>query len=112
MVRRIVSSRERFREYLDRLRRRRISPDEAPQPGERPDRRRRRRVRSSRELVARFFGLLRGQRLAVAFSLFTLSISTLLALVPPAATKFIVDYVLGNKPLPSTIPAWLHLPTD
>ncbi len=60
----------------------------------------------------RFFQLLRGQRLAVAFSLATLSVSTLLGLVSPAATKFIIDYVLGDKPLPKNLPVWLNVPQD
>ena len=48
----------------------------------------------------------------MAISLLALSVSTLLALLPPAATKFIVDNVLGDKPLPQQIPPWLSLPTD
>jgi ATP-binding cassette subfamily B protein/subfamily B ATP-binding cassette protein MsbA len=39
--------------------------------------------------------------------LFTLTVATLLALLPPAATKFVVDYVLGGRPLPSTVPDWV-----
>ena len=27
--------------------------------------------------------------------------------MPPAATKFVVDYVLGGRPLPATFPGWL-----
>jgi ATP-binding cassette subfamily B protein/subfamily B ATP-binding cassette protein MsbA len=66
-----------------------------------------RRERSTWELVASFFGLLRGQRVALTFSLATLTIATLLALIPPAATKFVVDYVLGGKPLPAGVPTWV-----
>jgi ATP-binding cassette subfamily B protein/subfamily B ATP-binding cassette protein MsbA len=43
----------------------------------------------------------------MALALLTLTVATLLALVPPAATKFVVDYVLGDKPLPANYPVWL-----
>jgi ATP-binding cassette, subfamily B, bacterial len=29
------------------------------------------------------------------------------ALIPPAATKFVVDYVLGSRPLPPAVPDWV-----
>lgn len=66
-----------------------------------------RRERSSWTLIASFFGFLRGQRLALVLSLLTLALATLLALIPPAATKFVVDNVLGGKPLPAGVPHWL-----
>ena len=43
----------------------------------------------------------------MALSLATLTVATLLALIPPAATKFVIDYVLGGKPLPETVPDWV-----
>ncbi len=43
----------------------------------------------------------------MAFSLATLTVATLLALVPPAATKFVVDNVLGGQPLPDSVPRWV-----
>jgi ATP-binding cassette subfamily B protein/subfamily B ATP-binding cassette protein MsbA len=66
-----------------------------------------RRDRSTWALVASFFQLLRGQRMTLALSLATLTVATLLALIPPAATKFVVDYVLGGKPLPAGVPSWV-----
>src|SRR5262245_21758675 len=66
-----------------------------------------RRERSTWTLIASFVTLLRGQRLALTLSLVTLTFATLLALIPPAATKFVVDYVLGGKPLPANVPAWV-----
>lgn len=70
-----------------------------------------RRYRSSFALIRSFNELLRGHRGSVAFSLSTLTIATLLALIPPAATKFVVDYVLGGRPLPDSVPDWLpHQP--
>lgn len=66
-----------------------------------------RRDRSTWSLIANFFDLLRGQRMALALSLVTLTFATLLALIPPAATKFVVDNVLGGKPLPPGVPSWV-----
>ena len=68
-------------------------------------------MRSSRELVVAFFDLLRGQYSAVAFGLAMLTIATILALAPPAATKLIVDYVLIQAPLPDYL-ARYGLPAD
>jgi ATP-binding cassette subfamily B protein/subfamily B ATP-binding cassette protein MsbA len=36
-----------------------------------------------------------------------LTLATLLALIPPAATKFVVDCVLGDQPLPPGTPTWV-----
>lgn len=66
-----------------------------------------RRERSSWALVRNFLKLLRGHRGSVILSLSTLTVATLLALIPPAATKFVVDYVLGGRPLPETVPDWV-----
>jgi ATP-binding cassette subfamily B protein/subfamily B ATP-binding cassette protein MsbA len=110
--RRIVSSGQRFRQYKEQIRRR--APDDgmnAAVPG-RGRRAVRRRMRSSWSLIRSFFGLLRGQRLSVAFALSTLTISTVLSLVPPAATKFVIDNVLDDKPLPKRIPKWISVPAD
>ena len=63
--------------------------------------------RSTRELVTAFYQLLRGHRRAIALALGTLTIATVLALIPPAATKFVVDYVLGDRPIPSSVPQWI-----
>ncbi|MEZ6070822.1 MAG: ABC transporter ATP-binding protein [Pirellulales bacterium] len=43
----------------------------------------------------------------MSFALATLSVATLLSLVPPAATKVVVDNVLGDKPLPDFVPQWV-----
>jgi len=65
------------------------------------------RERSSWELVCSFLNLLKIHRRSVILSLLTLTIATLLALIPPAATKFVVDYVLGKTPLPARLPQWI-----
>jgi ATP-binding cassette, subfamily B, bacterial len=95
------SSRHRFETYRASLKDGR-SPDKPHAPGHK-----RRRERSAWILVKGFFSLLRGYRGTIAFSLFTLSIATVLALIPPAATKFAVDYVLGDLPLPAAVPEWV-----
>jgi ATP-binding cassette subfamily B protein/subfamily B ATP-binding cassette protein MsbA len=105
---RIVSSRQRFREYLDELSRRIAAPKGSKDdeiPGRRP------RVRTTRQLLRAFYDFTKGQRLAIFFALATLTVSTILALVPPAATKFLVDYVLTGQPLPDA-PLFRLLPTD
>jgi ABC-type multidrug transport system fused ATPase/permease subunit len=58
-------------------------------------------------LVSSFWGLLRGYRRSIAFSLSTLTVATMLALIPPVAIKFVVDYVLVGKSLPGNVPAWV-----
>ena len=69
------------------------------------------RDRSSLELVRSFLSLLKHYRGSMFLALGTLTIATLLALIPPAATKFVVDYVLDQKPLPVSLPAWIpHKP--
>ena len=65
------------------------------------------RERSARELIFSFLILLRPHRWAVAASLATVTLATGLSLVPPAATKFVVDFVLADKPLPASYPEWL-----
>ncbi|HAA69835.1 MAG TPA: ABC transporter ATP-binding protein, partial [Planctomycetaceae bacterium] len=57
--------------------------------------------------VTAFFQLLRGHRRAISLALATLTVATVLALIPPAATKFVVDYVLGDRPIPSSVPQWI-----
>jgi ATP-binding cassette, subfamily B, bacterial len=107
MLRRIESSRRRFEEYRERLRKK-----EALQPELMRGPKRGPRARSSWALVRSFVHLLGDQRSAVAFALVTLTVSTILGLFPPLATKFVVDNVLGQKPLPAQIPAWLHIPSN
>ncbi|MEO1995816.1 MAG: ABC transporter ATP-binding protein, partial [Planctomycetaceae bacterium] len=65
------------------------------------------RSRSSGRLVIDFLRLLKGQVKPVVWALSTLTLATVLALVPPAATKFLIDYVLIDSPLPEAAPQWL-----
>jgi len=113
MRKQVVSSRKRFHDYKQEFRERSqeeptdFRPYHSAAKG--PSRK---RTRSAKTLVIEFFRLLRGQRGSVFLALSTLTVATLLALIPPAATKFIVDYVLtGIKP-PATIPGGIALPQD
>jgi len=102
MTDRPPSSRALYRRYVEDLVRRRksgqhVQTDELGKP------RHRGRSRTASELLRAFWRLLGSERKPVLVALGTLTIATLLALVPPAATKFVVDYVLTDQPLP----AWL-----
>ncbi len=55
--------------------------------------------RSFWRLFAEFWKLLAGFRLTVLFSLATLTVATVLALIPPAATKLVINNVLLDEPL-------------
>ncbi len=96
MNKRITSSRQQFETAKREL----VAPPEAKHKKKRSD-------RSSWQLIKSFLQLLRGQRAAMALALGTLTIATLLALVPPAATKVIVDYVLGDEQMPDFVPSWV-----
>ncbi len=98
MTDRSSSSRQRFADFKAEFHSR-----DNPSPGG-PTKR---RERSSLALVSSFWGLLRGYRRSIAFSLSTLTVATMLALIPPVAIKFVVDYVLVGKSLPGTVPAWV-----
>jgi ATP-binding cassette subfamily B protein/subfamily B ATP-binding cassette protein MsbA len=98
MQRRFPLSRQRFEQFRSDLRQRGDGAGKGPHP---------RRERSVWELVSDFLRLLHGHRLALALAMGSLTIATVLALIPPAATKFVVDYVLGGKPLPASTPAWV-----
>lgn len=64
------------------------------------------RQRSLSVLLREFWKLLKGHQSRIAFALATLTVSTLLSLLPPAATKLAIDYVLTvpPQPLPDATP--------
>ncbi len=66
--------------------------------------------RSLFRLYRELFQFLEGHWLTIVFALIMLSVATLLKLVPPAATKLVIDNVLLGKPLPSGLDSRLHLP--
>ena len=68
------------------------------------------RHRSIGRLYLELFRILRGHRTSIALALATLSMATTLRLVPPAATKLVIDYVLLGRAMPPNVPAWLPIP--
>ncbi len=103
-----LSSRQRFEEYKQEfLNRDKDSEKDAASSGKKHQRKKSHRDRSSWMLVREFLGMLGGHRRSIIFSMSTLTIATILALIPPAAVKLVVDYVLTNEPLPPTFPEWI-----
>lgn len=101
------SSGQRYRNYRRQLRNR--SPE--PRDGG-PSQDKQRKARGFGQLLWEFLRLLRGHGWAIGFALATLTLSTLLRLVPPLATKLVVDNVLTDRPLPAWWSDSFGLPTD
>ncbi len=68
------------------------------------------RQRSLPALYRELYRIVRGYRGPIVLALATLSVSTSLRLVPPAATKLVIDHVLLGRTLPPHLPAWLPVP--
>lgn len=68
-------------------------------------------MRTAWELIREFLSLVKGHRAALLFALATLTLSKLLSLIPAATTKFVVDYVLTENPIPDYFDA-VSLPRD
>ncbi len=64
------------------------------------------RSRTSWQLLREFWKQLAGHQGKVIFALSTLTVSTLLGLIPPAGTKLAIDYVLTDPPRP--LPDWIR----
>ncbi|MEX0819865.1 MAG: ABC transporter ATP-binding protein [Pirellulaceae bacterium] len=101
------TSRQRFTEYRARVK---SQGDRASHGRERDDSTH--RSRSFFELFREFLKLLRGHRRAIVFALATLTVSTMIKLVPPLSVKLAIDYVLADQPLPAHWSEQYHLPTD
>lgn len=92
----VVPSRRRFEDYRRNWRARKGARGDVVES-------KRARTRPFGLLLGQFWHLLRGQRTAVVLALATLTVATLLRLLPPAATKFAIDFVLaptGHVPPP------------
>src|SRR5438105_1650724 len=87
------NSRSRFDLYRQRLRNRELSNGGASASGEPRDPRS--RVRSAKQLVLQFIHLLGPFRRQVFWILASVTVATLIGLLPPAGTKFVVDYGLS-----------------
>lgn len=101
MVHRLASSRERFEKL------KRDDDSNYTIHGRRRQEEKKRRDRSALTLVREFLKISRGHGRSLTFALATLGVATGLALVPPAATKFVVDYVIGDEAMPASVPAWV-----
>lgn len=106
----LVGSFRRFQAYRQQVRLRQLPGGSVHSKSE--TRAAKDRVRSSWQLVREFGRLLRPYRGPLSLSLATVTVSTLLGLIPPAGTKFVVDYALGGKPLPAFLQGytWLSSP--
>lgn len=101
------TSRKRFTEYQQELVRRR---EQGQTPGgfhstRSDDEKSTPRSRSFWVLITEFWREMGDHRRKVVFALATLTVSTLLGLIPPAGTKLAIDYVLTSPPL--AMPSWL-----
>lgn len=108
----IANSGQRFRDYRQKVRRR--NRGELPPDLENEDDKKEKspRTRSFGQLFREFLKLLAGHRRAIAFALLTLTVATCLNLVPPLATKVVIDNVLTARPLPDGWSRDWGLPTD
>lgn len=73
---------------------------------------RRSRHRTLVVLYRELWHQLRGHRLTLVWALLGLSVATLLKLVPPAATKLVIDQVLLGRPVPTYVSHWITVPTS
>ncbi len=110
------TSRNRYLEYLADLASRRAKSKDSPDSksdGTSADphlsTRSIERNRSFWNLLVEFWKQLPGHRGKVIFALATLTLSTLLGLIPPAGTKLAIDYVLTDPPrqMPDWLSSWL-----
>ncbi len=95
-----IGSRRRFSEYIARYRAG-SQPTASTSPDQPPA-----KHRSLSRLYRELYGLLAGYRLTIVLALLGASTATLLKLVPPAATKAVIDYVILMRPLPQAVIEW------
>jgi ATP-binding cassette subfamily B protein len=93
------ASRSRFNRYREKVRQREL-PASGSFHGAHDSRPPRPRIRTARQLVWEFLRLLRPFRLQLFWILASATAATLIGLLPPAGTKFIIDYGLSGKSLP------------
>ncbi len=98
------ASRSRFELYRQKVKRKQLPKGGVHSAGE--ARSAKDRVRSASKLVRQFFKLLSPYRRQIIWILISLTASTLIGLLPPAGTKFIIDYGLTGKPLPGPVLRW------
>ncbi len=114
------SSRQRYSTYREELKKRRQSKEHRAadaaisftSAASMEPKKSRRRSRSFTRLLGEFWQLLDGFHGMITLVLLSLSISTLLGLIPLYGTKIVFDSVLRDKPIPPKVPAFIHLPSD
>lgn len=110
------SSRGRYEHYRQEIRKR-PSGKEGAKPGAGEEGHGGRRGKSTHRsrtfgtLLREFWRLLSGHRRTLATTFLTLSLSTLLGLIPLYGTKLVFDNVLDTKPISREM-RWLPLPTE
>jgi ATP-binding cassette subfamily B protein len=96
-----IASRIKFRDYITRHRTgsdpATTTPSDQPPPS---------KHRSLARLYRELYRLLIGYRLTIALALLGALMATLLKLIPPAATKAVIDYVILAHPLPAAVVSW------
>lgn len=100
------SSRTRFDEYREKVRSGDL-PKGGSFHGPVSDKPQSPRHRSAFGLVRSFLKLAGPHRWAIGFAVCTLTVATVLGLLPPAVTKFVVDYVIGSEPMPTFLTSLL-----
>lgn len=93
-----ASSRLQFEKYRRKVLRKELPQGSIFSSGE--SRNPKDRVRSAGKLVQQFLGLLVPFRWHLCGILVSLTLATVIGLLPPAGTKFIIDYALNGKKLP------------
>lgn len=103
------SSKQRFVDYLAESKRKRESGETVPLHKPHSNAPPRKKLnRGFRQLLWQFWQLLGAEKSAVMFALVTLTISTLMKLIPPAVTKLVIDNALGQSTQPVT--QWFGIP--
>ena len=103
------SSRQHYSDY--RRRRRENARPAEPILDERESARGK-RSRGFFTLFREFWRLIAGHRRMLAAALCTVTFASVIFLILPASTKFIIDYILTDHPGPAGIPDWTGLPRD
>jgi ATP-binding cassette subfamily B protein/subfamily B ATP-binding cassette protein MsbA len=98
------SSRLRFEHYRQKVKQKELPKGGIHSSGD--ARSAKDRVRSATQLVWHFLRLLIPYRLQTFWILTSASVATLIGLLPPAGTKFIIDYGLNHKPVPERWLRW------
>lgn len=100
-----MASRQRFAQFAADWRRGKAGED-PKHPAGKPGAEHRSLGRLYRELIR----LTAGRRLTIAVALATLTVATVLRLLPPAATKLVIDNVLLGRSIPPWVPGWVPVP--